>query len=235
MGNICTWHWICLVCMPCVHIDAPSLRDSSVGLLLCMLWGWGSSLNALTGPLYFELPGLLAPGGHSWVPFQALPSADTSCLPEVLLPPQGSPPLLLADLGVQKPKFVWGTPLKGHLSSRVSCPGTEVSVATTLQFEFFLCGVQLPAPLRKSVSKITPQKASSSQTVSMSRVCFLGKSTYNNVISWKWACLLFEQWHNLKCSVKQSKAGWQIRSWTYTFSLIKAGSYRQVGLPPSQS
>lgn len=75
---------------------------------------------------------------------------------------------LLADLGVQKPKFVWGTPLKGRLSSRVSCPGTEVSVATMLQFEFFLCGAQLPAPLRRSVSKITPQKASSSQTVSMS-------------------------------------------------------------------
>ena len=81
---------------------------------------------------------------------------------------------LLADLGIQKPSFVWGTPLKGRLSSRVSCLVTGVSVATTLQFEFFLCGVQLPAPLR-SVSKITPQKASFTQCLHVG-VCFLGEA-----------------------------------------------------------
>lgn len=65
---------------------------------------------------------------------------------------------LLADLGIQKPSFVWGTPLKGHLSSRVSCPVTEVSVEQHCSSSS-LCGVQLPAPLRRSVSKITPPES----------------------------------------------------------------------------
>lgn len=98
---------------------------------------------------------------------------------------------LLADLGIQKPSFVWRTPLKGHLSSRVSCPVTELSVEQHCSSSS-LCGVQLPEPLRRSVSKITPQKASSTRCLHVS-VCFSGKPAYNSVISWKWSWLLFEQ------------------------------------------
>lgn len=192
---ICTWHWICLACMPCVHIDAPSLRGSSVGLLLCMLWGWGSSLNAPTGPLYFELPGLLAPGGHSWVPFQALPSADTSCLPEVLLPPQGSPPLLTGWFRGTETQVCVGNPSQG-----------PSKLQSLLSGNWSVCcnNVAVRVLSLRSAASCTPEKICFQDHPPESllladclhvRVCFLGKSAYNNVISWKWAWLLFEQWH----------------------------------------
>lgn len=79
----------------------------------------------------------------------------------------------------------------------------------------------------------TPQKASFTQCLHVG-VCFLGEANLQQCDFLEMDLAAFWTMTYLKCSMKQNKAGRQIWSWTYTISLIKAESYRQIGLPPSQ-
>ena len=201
-------------------------------MFLCVLWGWGSSLNALSGPLYFQLSGLLAPGGHSWVPFQALPSADTSCLPEVLLPPQGSPPLLTGWFRDTETQLCVRNPSQGPsklqslLSGNWSVCCNNIAVRVLSLWSAASCTPEI-------CFQDHPQKASFTQCLHV-RVCFLGEANLQQCDFLEMDLAAFWTMTYLKCSMKQNKAGWQIWSWTYTISFIKAESYRQIGLPPSQ-
>lgn len=227
-----TWHWISLVCMPCVHIDALSLRCSLVGRVLCVLWGWGSSLNALSGPLYFQLPGLLAPGDHSWVPFQALPSADTSCLPKVLLPPQGNPPLLTGWFRDTETQHCVGNPSQGPSKLQSLLSSNWTVCWTTLQFEFSLWSAASWTPEKICFQDHPPE--SLLHTVSPCQRLFLREASLQQCDFLEMVLAAFWTMTYLKCSMKQNRAGRQIWSWSYRISHIKAESDRQVGLPPSQ-
>lgn len=130
------------------------------------------------------------------------PLLHTSCLPKVLLPPQGNPPLLTGWFRDTETQLCVGNPSQGPSELQSLLPSNWSVCRTTLQFEFSLWSAASCTPEKICFQDHPPE--SLLHTVSPCQRLFLREASLQQCDFLEMVLAAFWTMTYLKCSMKQS-------------------------------